>query len=115
MVLVGILGEDRITCIDAKTLGLSSPGTACAFFFLFAAAATLLIMCITLLTNDAAQNMAAWTFAGNYRAGAVIGLVLCVSGPLSCFAYYRHIARNLSGYFEECTLVAESPPPPAET
>lgn len=105
--LVGILGEDRITCIDAEALGLASPGgwTYCP---LYLAAATLIIMCITLLTNDAAQNMAAWTFAGNHHVGAVIGLVLCVSIPVSCFAFHRYKNRKVLEYFEECDLVAES-------
>ncbi|CAM9247604.1 unnamed protein product [Hapterophycus canaliculatus] len=84
--LVGILGEDRITCVDTDQWGKNASHSFCC---LFAAAATLVTLCITLLTNEAAQNMAHWTFDGDHRAGAVVGLVLCVSIPLALLAWAR--------------------------
>ncbi len=106
VLLVGILGEDRIACSDAEVLE-DVGGRICSFGLLFTAAALLIILCVTLLTNDAAETMASWTFRGNHRVGAVIGLVLCALVPTSLFAWQRHRNRRLLRLVEECPLVDE--------
>lgn len=87
VLLVGILGEDRLTWYDAEMLGFSVRGNRCGGITLVIASTLLIILCVALLTSEAAQVMAAWTFDGtNYRAGAVVGLVLCVSIPFALLA-----------------------------
>lgn len=70
---------------------------------LFPSVATLVILCITLLTNEAAQNMARWTFDGDHRLGAVVGLVLCVSVPLALFVRVHHVRRKLARLIDEAS------------
>ncbi|CAN0164191.1 unnamed protein product [Ectocarpus sp. 13 AM-2016] len=108
VLLVGILGEDRITCVDDELMGASVEDLCCPSFCFVLGAAVLFIMCITLLTNKAAQNMAAWTFEGDYRVGAVIGLVLCTCVPLSLFVWKCRKSGKLLRSIRECPLVAES-------
>ncbi|CAN0358931.1 unnamed protein product [Ectocarpus sp. 12 AP-2014] len=108
VLLVGILGEDRITCVDEDVLGASVADFCCASFCFVLAAALLFTMCITLLTNEAAQNMAAWTFEGDYRVGAIIGLVLCTCVPPSLFVWKCRKSGKLLRSIRECPLVAES-------
>ncbi|CBN78446.1 expressed unknown protein [Ectocarpus siliculosus] len=108
VLLVGILGEDRITCVGEDVLGASVADFCCASFCFVLAAALLFIMCITLLTNEAAQNMAAWTFEGDHRVGAIIGLVLCTCVPLSLFVWKCRKSGKLLRSIRECPLVAES-------
>ena len=106
VLLVGILGEDRITCSDAEVLD-DVGGRVGSFGLLLTASALLVTLCVTLLTNDAAQNMASWTFHGNHRVGAVVGLVLCAMIPASLFAWQRHRNTTLLRSIEECPLVDE--------
>ncbi|CAN0080345.1 unnamed protein product [Scytosiphon promiscuus] len=103
VLLVGILGEDRITCVNNRDeRGLDMLSFCC----LIPAAATLVTLCITLLTNEAAQNMARWTFAGDHRVGAIVGLVLCASVPLALVAWVRHRRRKLAKFIETAPTVA---------
>lgn len=91
VLLVGVLGEDRITCIDREMLG-SPLNQLWGFSICFVLAAVILfVMCATLLTNEAAQIMAASAFEGDYRVGAVIGLVLytCVPLPIATWKYCK--------------------------
>lgn len=105
---MGILGEDRITCINEE-IGLPRPIKPAAhalrwrqigFFFLFVATVLLVLMCVTLLTNEAAQHFAAWTYDGNNEAGAIVGLVLCGSAPVSLFVWVRYRNRELQRLVE---------------
>lgn len=108
VLLVGILGEDRVTC-GVNDTHEDDPGKQVCAMICFALAIVLLIMlCVTLLTNDAARNMAAWTFEGDFTVGAVVGLVLCVSFPvlLGLWLFYR--CRADGRLVAECPLVAES-------
>lgn len=119
VLLVGVLGEDRITCIDEELglssgrrdapLGSDSRRRNCGFCLLFTSTVLLVTMCISLLNNKAAQNMAAWTFHGDHRAGAVVGLVLCALVPSALFAWERHRNRELQ------RLIEEFPPADAES
>ncbi|CAB1113359.1 unnamed protein product [Ectocarpus sp. CCAP 1310/34] len=106
VLLVGILGEDRITCIDHELLGSSSCCRSCASFCLVLAAVMLVTMCVALLTNEAAQHMAEWTFEGDYRIGAVVGLMLRSCVPLS-FAWNYRNSNKLFRLVKDCP-VAES-------
>ncbi|CAN0417089.1 unnamed protein product, partial [Ectocarpus fasciculatus] len=108
VLLVGILGEDRITCIDREMLGSPLNHLWCLSSSFVLAAVLLLIMCITLLTNEAAQNMAAWTFEGDHRVGAIVGLVLCTCVPLSLFVWKWCKSGKLLRSIRDCPLVAES-------
>lgn len=119
VLLVGVLGEDRITCIDEELgqssekrdapLGSDSRRRKFGFFFLFKASALFVTMCVSLLTSKAAQNMAAWTFHGDHCAGAVVGLVLCALAPAGLFAWERHRSRQFQ------RLIEEFPPAGAES
>ncbi|CAN0300691.1 unnamed protein product [Scytosiphon promiscuus] len=111
VMLVGVLGEDRISCID-EDLGISAERRAapagsdskrgkCGFFCLFVGAASLIIMCISLLTNRAAQKMATWTFEGDSRVGATVGLALCTLIPGTLFLWERLRDRQLKRLIEE--------------
>ncbi|CAN0023178.1 unnamed protein product [Ectocarpus fasciculatus] len=108
VLLVGILGEDRITCVDEEVLGASCADLCCASFCFVLGTIVLFIMCITLLTNEAAQNMAAWTFEGDHRVGAIVGLVLCTCVPLSLFVWKCRKSGKLLRSIRDCPLVAES-------
>ncbi|CAM9531394.1 unnamed protein product [Ectocarpus sp. 12 AP-2014] len=108
VLLVGILGEERITCIDEELLASSFSDLCCSSFCFILAAVAVVVMCITLLTNEAAQNMAAWTFEGDYRVGAIAGLVLSTCVPLSLFAWKCRKSGKLLRSIRECPLVAES-------
>eukprot|EP00752_Nemacystus_decipiens_P003476 g3211.t1 len=107
VLLVGILGEDRITRINLE-MGLGRPHSAasalrrcdCGFILLFVATVLLVLMCVSLLTNKAAQHMAAWTFHGNSKVGAIFGLVLCGWVPPSVAAWVRHRNRELQRLVE---------------
>lgn len=105
---MGILGEDRITCGVNDTYKDDPEKRSTSICCLILATVLLIIQCITLLTNDAAQNMAAWTFEGDFKVGAVVGLVLCLSFPalLCAWAFHRDSwnGRLVAG----CPLVAES-------
>ncbi|CAM9770863.1 unnamed protein product, partial [Laminaria digitata] len=103
VLLVGILGEDRLTCYDAEMFGFSVRGNRFGGITLVIASTLLIILCVALLTSEAAQVMAAWTFDGtNYRAGAVVGLVLSVSIPfalLACVVWNKaRITRLIEEY-----------------
>lgn len=88
VLLVGIFGEDRLTHLNNEIVGFNEHGTRLGFKTLAVATTLLIIFCITLLSSEAAQVMAAWTFDGtDYRIGAAIGLVLCVSIPFALLAY----------------------------
>ena len=116
VLLVGVLGEDRLTCVDAEILGFSIRGTPCASCTLVIATALLIILCVALLTNEAAQVMATWTFDGtDYRMGAVIGLVLCVSVPFALLAFVVYSKVTLSRLIQECPPTTDESPeaPPA--
>lgn len=73
----------------------------CGFCLLFVATVLLALMCVSLLTNKAAQNMASWTFHGNNKIGAIVGLVLCGSVPVSLFVWERYRSRELERLVEE--------------
>ena len=118
VLLVGVLGEDRLTCVDAEILGFSIRGTPCASCTLVIATALLIILCVALLTNEAAQVMAAWTFDGtDYRTGAVIGLVLCVTVPFVLVASAVYSKATISRLIQECPPATDesSEAPPAQT
>lgn len=107
--LVGILGEDRLTCTDEEMRGVSTKGCRRSIFFLALAVPLLVTMCVTLLTDEAAQVMATWTFDGtNYRVGAGIGLVLCLSIPTILYAYIRHRKVALVRLLERCPPADET-------
>lgn len=111
---MGVLDEDRISCVDgqlgmshaqrADFLGSDSRRGKCGFFLLFTAASSLFVMCISLLTNKAAQNMAARTYEGDNRVGAAVGLALSVLVPGSLLFWKRLRDKELQ------RLVAEFPP-----
>lgn len=103
MLLVGILGEDHIICSDAETSS-ELRGRMCSYCLVLTAAVVLIVMCITLLTNKAAQTMA----ARGHRVGAVVGIVVCVLIPSFLFAWQRHRHRKIIRLVEECPLVAKS-------
>lgn len=115
---MGILGEDSITCVDEKLgecsrkreafAGLDSKRYKFGFCFVVTATALLVTMCVALLVSEAAQHMAAWTFHGDHRAGAVVGLVLCTLVPTGLFVWERHRRRDLQ------RLIAEFPPADTE-
>ena len=105
---MGILGEDRITCGINDTYEGPREFRVLAVCCLALAIALLTILCVTLLTNDAAQHMAAWTFEGDFRVGAVVGLVLLVSFPVLVGAWLLRRIRSSSRLVAECPLVAES-------
>lgn len=102
VLLVGILGEDRIICVNTEDNGGM---LKLSFCFLFAAAATLVILCITLLTNEAAQHMARWTFGGDHHLGAVVGLALCAFVPLALLAWVRHRRKKQARWIEDAPPV----------
>lgn len=104
---MGILGEDRITCGINDTYEDPPKKRIVAVCCLTLAIALLIIMCITLLTNDAAQNMAAWTFVGDFKIGAVVGLALLVSFPVLLGVWLLCRARSSSRLIAGCSLVAE--------
>eukprot|EP00903_Cladosiphon_okamuranus_P020866 g19162.t1 len=108
VLLVGVLGEDRITCVNEE-LGLPQPLEhfkavvllrRLGFFLLFVATVLLVLMCVSILTTKAAQNMAAWTFHGNNKAGAIVGLVICASVPVPLFTWTRYRNRELQRLVE---------------
>lgn len=108
---MGILGENRITCsIDDQPARDTDEATVriCACCCLVPGVTLLILLCVTLLTNDAAQNMAAWTFEGDHKAGAVVGLVLIVSFFVLCYVWLLHRKRNMARLVADCPLVAES-------
>lgn len=94
MLLVGILGEDRLTCITPRML--ENPDAtimrgAFLVFFLGIGDVLLIILCVTLLTSEASQVMASFTFPGtDYRSGAYVGLVICVFIPLIAWLWRAH-------------------------
>lgn len=81
VLLVEILGEDDITCVDL------SPVQLCAMSCFFLGALLLILMSVVLLTNEAAPVMAPWIYPGtNYRHGAICGLVLATAFPIATLA-----------------------------
>lgn len=99
---MGILGENRPTCLVDEALGLSfcksatGVATAIGVFFFGIATGLFVTLCVVLLSNEAAQVMAVWTFPGtNFRAGAVVGLVLCGSAPVAALAWWIHRRRTM--------------------
>lgn len=110
VLLVGVLGEDRITCYDAEMLGLSMHRSRYAVCTLVIATTLLIILCVALLTSEAAQVMAAWTFHDtDYRTGAVIGLVLCVSTPFALLACVVYNKVTISRLIQECPPAVHEP------
>lgn len=106
VLLVGILGEDRITCVDDQVLGSPSCCLSSASFCLVLGAVMLATMCFALRTNEATQHMADYTFEGDYRIGAVVGLVLRSCVPLPFAWKYRKSSKRLR-LVKDCPLVAE--------
>lgn len=99
VLLVGILGEDRLTCINGETLGFSFCETSTVMGIVVVSIATVLffVLCVVLLNNEAAQVMAVWTFPGtNYRTRAVVGLVLCVLIPIAFLAWRMYIVAEIT-------------------
>lgn len=115
VLLVGILGEDRLTYYGAEMLGFSISGARCGGFTLAIATTLLIIFCVALLTSEAAQVMAVWTFHGtNFHMGAVIGLVLCVSIPFSLLAFMVYIKATTTRLIQQLPAAtdesSEAPP-----
>lgn len=104
--LAGILGEDRITCIDGKMLG-SFWDDLCCFalpLLLFATGVILLIaLCVLLLNNEAVQVMAVALFPGtDYRSASVVGLVLCVSVLVAVLTWILTLKQASMRLVEQC-------------
>lgn len=117
VLLVGILGEDRLTCIDADILEAFMRVIWMGGVPLALATTLLTIFCVTLLTNKAAQLMAVWTFPGtDFRTGAVIGLALCLSIPFALLAYAVYVKATMTRLIQQYPPATEelSESPPAE-
>lgn len=88
--LVGILGEDRITCVDGKMLGSSFDMVYCVALPLICFSSgviALITFCVLLLNNEATQVMGVNTFSWTgYRRASVVGLVVCVSALVAVLA-----------------------------
>ena len=111
--LVGILGEDRLTCIDDQALGLGlwKGPTGIGMCFLGTATVFFITLCVALLSSEAAQVIAIYTFPGtNPRAGAVIGLVLCVSVPVAVLALVMHRRRVVMRLIQQYPPAADGSP-----
>lgn len=100
--MVGILGEDRITCVETERVDCPRFPFVC----LFAGAAVLAVLCIGLLTSEALQVMARWTFDGDNRVGAVVGLALCAFVPLALLAWARYRTKRFARLIEKASPVA---------
>lgn len=104
--LVGILGEDRITCIGGKMLGSLCGDLYCFALplLLFATGVILLIaLCVLLLNNEAVQVMAVALFPGtDYRSASVFGLVLCVSVLVAVLAWILTLKQASMRLVEQC-------------
>ena len=102
---MGVLGEDLITCDVGDVHKDHSRCRVLAVCCLTLGITLLAMLCITLLTNDAAQNMAAWTFEGDFRVGAVVGLALLVSVPVLLRVLLRRGIRSRARLLGQCPLV----------
>lgn len=96
MLVVGILGEDRLTCIDPEDLGFPRRGLELGACAINMAAVLFIAMCVMLLSSEVSQVMAADSFGRtNYRAGAAFGIVLCSSIPPALWMWKRHERAKL--------------------
>ena len=109
--MVGILGEDRITCITPRLLENSDATTARDSYLVFCLVigdVLLIILCVALLTNEASQVMASFTFPGtDYRSGAYVGLVLCVFIPLITWLWRAHKRAEFTHLIEEMLGISD--------
>ena len=81
---MGILDENRITCVTPALPGYLKYTISGGFFCLFVGISLFTTLGVVLLTNEAAQVMASFTFpATNYRKGAYAGFAFCVCTPLA--------------------------------
>ena len=121
VLLVGVLGEDHLTCIDGDLLGFSfsevlsfsfpEGSTGMEVIVVSIAIVLLVIFCVALLNNEAAQVMAVWTFPGtDFRNGAVVGLVLCVSIPITLLAWRMHIKAEIMRLIDEFPPASDEQP-----
>lgn len=110
VLLVGILGEDRLTCIDEQALGLvfwKGPA-GIGMCFLGTATVFFVTLCGVLLSSEAAQVIAVYTFPGtNSRVGAVVGLVLCVSFPVAVLSILLRRRRTVMRLIQQCPPAAD--------
>lgn len=118
VLLAGVLGEDCLTCYDGDMLGFSIHKSRYGLYTLVIATALLVTFCVALLTSEAAQVMAVWTFHGtDYRTGAVIGLVICAFVPFGLLACVVYNKTTISRLIQECPPAARESPeaPPARS
>lgn len=110
--LVGILGENSLTCLNTADLGFSMRnliGPGCVAFSL--GTILLTILCVALLTSEAAQVMADWTFPGtNSRDGAVIGLVMCGFFPFTLLTLTSYRKAKLARQIRNFPPIADETP-----
>lgn len=109
---MGILGEDRLTCIDPADFGFGKASIlGCGCVSLSIAFTLLITLCVALLTSEAAQIMADWTFPGtNYRDGAVAGLVICGSFPFALLMSRNYIKAKLTRLFRDLRPLVDGTP-----
>lgn len=108
---MGILGEDRITCIDGELLGfslceISKFGTFGKLLTIAVCSTGVILtieLCLQLLNSEATQLMAASMFQGtDSHSGAVIGLVLCAFFPVALLAWRMYLKVTIMRLIKQC-------------